>query len=328
MDSKYYVMGLTGAKKLTNKICELLGVEECNATIKHFADGEVIVKPNITVRNKCVTIVQSTSAPVNENLVELLVAIDALKRASAKEINVILPYYGYARQDRKSSGREPITSKMVAKLIETVGATRVSIVDIHSEQTQGFFEIPVDIIPMCLYLVNKKLRNSDLKNCTIVSPDYGSVKRARNVSEYFGIPLAILDKRRPQPNVAVIVNVLGDVKGRDCIMVDDMIDTAGTMIAASEVLKKNGAKSVTIIATHGLFSDPATEKLTKAINEGMINEVVVSDTIESVHNRKIPNLKVISVSKPLAEIVKLYNHESKYNSISKILQDQLLLNEK
>lgn len=319
MNSKnVYVIGLSGSKKLTNDVCKHLKIKQVPTLINRFADGEIIVRPKTPVRNRNVTVIQSTSAPVNENLMELLITIDSLKRSSAKSINVIIPYYGYARQDRKTASREPITSKLVANLLEKTGATRVSIIDIHSDQTQGFFEVPVDTIPAFYILAKEIFSKHSLKNLVIVSPDYGGVKRARKIAEKIGVDLVILDKRRPKQNVAEIVNVLGDVKGKDCIIADDMIDTGGTIIAASEILKEKGAKSILIIATHGIFSGNAIEKLTKAINDKIISDIYVTDSIESVYKAKIPRLHIVSLSKLVAEIIKIY-YSKEDGSISQLI---------
>jgi ribose-phosphate pyrophosphokinase len=312
------IIGLTGAKKITESVCKHLHTKPLPVTISHFADGEIMVRPEVPVRNQIITVIQSISQPVNENLMELLITIDALKRASAKAINVIITYYAYARQDRKTLGREPITSKLVAMLLEKTGATRVSIVDIHSEQTQGFFEIPVDMVRATSLTVCEAIKKVSTKNLVIVSPDYGGVKRSRSIAAMLNVPLAILDKRRPSPNHAEITNVLGDVRGKDCIISDDMIDTAGTIVAACRVLKANGARHITVTATHGIFSDPATERLDKAVQDGTISNIYVTNTIESVYNRDIANLHIIDIGKYLSEIIQVYYHNG--GSISKIYE--------
>jgi ribose-phosphate pyrophosphokinase len=304
------IMGLSGAKKITNSICEHLNVRQMPVTISHFADGEIMVKPEISVRYKAVTVIQSISKPVNENLMELLIAIDALKRASAKVINVVIPYFAYARQDRKTLGREPITSKLVATLLERAGVSRIAIVDIHSEQTQGFFDIPVDTLRASFITVREAINKIHCSNLVVVSPDYGGVKRARQIAATLNLPLAILDKRRPTPNHAEISNILGDVKNKNCLISDDMIDTAGTMVAACKVLKDHGAKSITIAATHGILSDPATERLSKAVKSGIISNIYLTNSIESVYIRKIPNLHVCDLGKYLSEIIKVYYSEN------------------
>ena len=314
---KNILIGLSGSKKLTNLIAKQLKTNQAKVLIKHFADGETLVRPEVPVRQKNVFIVQATSKPVNENIMELLIAIDACKRASAKTINIIIPYYGYARQDRKSLGREPITSKLVADLIVKAGATRVCIVDVHAEQIQGFFEIPVDTISASYMLMGAILTANAKKNTIIVSPDYGGVKRARRLNVEYNLPMAILDKRRPRPNVAEIVNVLGNVKNKNCIIIDDIIDTGGTIIAACGILKKHGAKKVIVGASHGVFSNDAVNKFNQAIKRKIIDQIFVSNTIDNVYNLKIRNLKIVDIAKFLAEIIQVYTLTSS-GSISKI----------
>lgn len=315
MDNKIKILGLSASKQLTKSICQSLGIEPFPVTISHFADGEILVRPDATVRSGTITIVQSLRPPVNENVMELLIAIDALKRASAKEINVVMPYYAYARQDRKTLGREPITSKLLASLLEAAGATRVAIVDIHSEQIQGFFNIPMDTLKVVYILVNEALKKIDKNNLVIVSPDYGGVKRARTVAARLNVPLAILDKRRPIPNQAEITNILGDVQGKDCLITDDIVDTAGTIVAACKVLKDKGAKSINIVVTHAIFSGPAVERITKAVNEGIVSNVYISNTIENEKVKEIPNLHVIDLGKYLSDVIKVYYDDG---SISKV----------
>lgn len=305
-DNKIYVIGLSNAKKITESICKSLKIKPINATISKFADGEIMVRPESSVRNRSITIVQSISKPVNENLMELLIAIDAVKRASAKDINVVITYYAYARQDRKTNGREPITSKLIARLLETAGATRVTVVDIHSDQTQGFFEIPFDNIKSSKMLVTEAIKKISKKNLVVVSPDYGGIKRSRNIANFLQISLAILDKRRPRPNEAEIMNVLGDVEGKDCLIVDDMVDTGGTIVAAAKLLKAKKAKTVTFVATHAILSDPATKNLTEAVKNNYLNNIYVSNTVSSVYERKIPSLHIVDIGPYLANIIKIY----------------------
>lgn len=301
------IIGLTGAKKITESICRHLKVKPLPIFISHFADGEILVKPEVGVRNKVVTVIQSLSKPVNERLMELLIAIDALKRASAKIINVIIPYYAYARQDRKTNGREPITSKLVANLIEKAGASRVTIIDIHSEQTQGFFEIPVDTLPSTFLTVREAIKKIKTNNLVVVSPDYGGVKRARSIANVLNCGLAILDKRRPRPNHAEIINILGNVENKDCLISDDMIDTGGTLVAACKVLKNKGAKSINVAITHGIMSYPATERIIEAINSKIISNFYLTNSIESVYDLKIPNLTIVDLGKYLSEIIEVYH---------------------
>lgn len=314
-----FIFGLTGAKNLTNEICKHLKCEPSPITISHFADGEIMVRPEISVRAKNITIIQSLAKPVNENLMELLIAIDSMKRASAYEINVIIPYFAYARQDRKTSGREPITSKLVASLIEKAGATRVAIVDIHSEQTQGFFEIPVDMLKATFITIKNAISDIDRSNLTIVSPDYGAVKRARSITKVLDVPLAILDKRRPRPNQAEISNVLGDVNGRVCIISDDMVDTGGTIIAACKTLKDKGAKSIILCATHAILSGPAVERLTNAVNEKIISKIYFTDSLSYANSLSIPNTTICSLGKYLAKVIEVYHTHT--GSISGVYEE-------
>lgn len=311
-----YVMGLSGAKKITESICKNLKIQPIKTFSSRFADGEIMVRPEQPVRNRSITVVQSLCKPVNEKIMELLIAIDSLKRASAKEINVIIPYYAYARQDRKTIGREPITSKLLASLLEKTGATRVAIVDVHSEQAQGFFDVPVDTLRATMLIIKEATKKIRLNNLTVVSPDYGGVKRARKIAMALNVPLAILDKRRPEPNKAEILNVLGDIKGRDCLIADDMIDTAGTIVAACKVLKSKGAKTINIVATHGILSGPAIERLTDAVGSKIISNIYLSNSIESVYECGIPNLHIVDLGQYLAKVIEVYYSEN--GSISKI----------
>jgi ribose-phosphate pyrophosphokinase len=310
------IIGLTGAKKITESICKYLKVKSFPISISHFADGEILVKPEEGVRNKVVTIIQSLSKPVNEHLMELLIAIDAIKRASAKTINVILPYYAYARQDRKTNGREPITSKLVANLIEKAGASRVTIIDVHSEQTQGFFEVPVDTLPSTFLTVREATKDIKTDNLVVVSPDYGGVKRARSIANVLNCGLAILDKRRPRPNQAEIINILGDVENKDCLISDDMIDTGGTLVAACKVLRNKKAKSIRVAITHGIMSHPATERINEAMRNKVISHLYLTNSIESVYDLKIPNLTIVDLGKYLSEIIEIYHAHT--GSVSKI----------
>lgn len=315
------LIGLTASKKLTKSISKCLDIPETQLTISHFADGETMVRSEEPLRNRHIMVVQSTSKPVNENVMELLIAIDSFKRASAKSINIIIPYYGYARQDRKTSGREPITSKLVAKLLESAGATRVAILDVHSEQAQGFFDIPMDTLPS-LYLVMKEvLKTCDIKNTVIVSPDYGGVKRARKIGESYKMPIAILDKRRPKVNCAEIVNILGDVKDKNCIIFDDIIDTGGTIIAACRALRANGAKKIIVAATHGLFSRDAKDNLNKAVEDGVISKIYVTNSIEGVYDIGIKNLHIIDLAAYLSKVIKIYMGNGG-DSISKMYEKE------
>lgn len=309
--------GLTKGKYLTDEIAKILGIEASIIVSSTFADGEILVKGGTSVRNKDVVLIQSTSAPVNDSLMELLIAIDMLKRASAKSINVIIPYYGYARQDRKSSGREPISAKLVANMISNAGASRVILMDIHSEQIQGFFDIPVDTLKASSILLRNIIKKKDLDNVVIVSPDYGSVKRAREIAKKISVPIAIIDKRRPAPNQVEVQNVLGDVESKNCIIIDDMIDTGGTIIAACEMLKKKNAKSITVMSTHGLFSNNAIQKFKKAIHEGLISDLYITNSIQENNDLQEEHIHVINIADFFADVIVAHFTSNSVGSVYK-----------
>lgn len=304
-NSDVLIFSLSNSKQIAQKIANHLNVELQPIRIDKFADGEMIVSPKIPVRGKRVVLIQSTSKPVNDSLMELLIAIDSMKRASAKAINVIIPYYGYARQDRKAKPREPITSRLVAKMIESAGATNVLTWDIHSLQTQGFFDISFDSLEAVWILMKKYVENfQDTSNVAIVSPDYGCVKRAREIAMATGAGLAIVDKRRSGKNEVEINNVLGEVAGLDCVIVDDMIDTGGTILGAAKIVKERGSKSITILATHGLFNNNAVEKFKEALANKIIDKVIISDTIEQ--KEIFDGLEIVSVSEAIAKCISIY----------------------
>ena len=315
--SNKIVFALSASKKLGELVAKKLGCKLGSIDIKHFADGETMVKSNVSIRNKDLYVIQSTSRPVNENLMELLIALDSFKRASAKSISVITPYFGYSRQDRKTDSREPITCKLASKLIEAAGATRLTVCDLHADQTQGFFEIPVDTVSGTYALLKAIKNNHSFKNSVIVSPDYGSVKRARKLSKITGLPIAILDKRRPAPNVAEIANVLGDVKGKRCLIIDDMIDTGGTLVAACKVLKQKGATHIVCAATHGLFSKDAADRFNKALTDKTINHLYVTNSLDSVYESGIKKIEIVDLSSLIAELIKIYEGEG-YETITKL----------
>lgn len=283
--------------QLAQDICDYLGTSIVSAEITRFEDGEIGVNIDETVRGADVFVVQPTSPPVNENLMELLVLIDALRRASARRITAVVPYYGYARQDRKASPRDPITAKLVANLITTAGARRLLSVDLHAPQIQGFFDIPVDHLYAAPIMVDY-FKEKNLENTIAVAPDVGAVKRVRAFAESLDIPLAIVDKRRPRANVAEVKNVIGDVNGKHVILLDDIIDTAGTITEAAKVLKEKGARDVYVCASHGLFSGPAIERLKTA----PISEIIITDTIPQ-KDHGLENLKVLSVAPLLGEAI-------------------------
>ena len=322
MNEDIKVFCLSGSQDLANEICSHLGIEPGKISVNHFADGETLVEFGESVRGKQVYFVQSTYKPVNERIMELLVAIDAAKRASASEIQCIIPYYGYARQDRKAKPRQPITARLVADLLEAAGANRVITIDLHASQIQGFFSFPADdltSIPMMgRYFLNKGL---DMENVVVVSPDHGGATRARNLANILDTSIAIVDKRRPRPNVCEAQSVIGDVDGKDCIVVDDICDTAGSLVAACDILKRFGAKDIYVCLAHGVFSGPAIERL----ENSCIKEVVCTNSIPLDEEKKAQTTKIkqlsiglmlsklilaISSHKPVSEIYRLFeDHE-------------------
>lgn len=283
--------------QLAQDLCDYLGTELINADVTRFKDGEIGVRTHETVRGADVFVIQPTSPPVNENLMELLIIIDALRRASARRITAVIPYYGYARQDRKASPRDPITSKLVANLLTEAGARRVLSIDFHAPQIQGFFDIPVDHLYASPIMVDY-FKNMDQSDLIAVAPDVGSVKRVRSFAESLDIPMAIIDKRRPKPNVAEVMNVIGEVDGKNVILLDDIIDTAGTITAAAKVLKEKGAKDVYACGTHALFSGPAVERLKNA----PISKIIVTNTIAQKEH-DLDNLEVLSVAPLVGEAI-------------------------
>ena len=258
--SDYKVFAGNAHTELAEEITSIMGKPLGKATVTKFSDGEISVNLWETVRGVDVYIIQPTCGPVNDNLMELLIMMDSMKRASAGRINAVIPYYGYARQDRKAKARDPITAKLVANLLVAAGADRVLTMDLHANQIQGYFDIPVDHL-VGMPIIAKYFKEKNLEDVCIVSPDHGSVTRARNMAEYFNCPIAIVDKRRPEPNKSEIMNIIGDIKGKNCIILDDMIDTAGTITNAANVIKEMGAKNVYAGATHGVLSGPALERI-------------------------------------------------------------------
>ena len=288
--------------ELAKAIAAKLGVELGDAKVLNFSDGEIGVNINETVRGQDVFIVQSTSYPVNDHLMELLIMIDACKRASAGRITAVMPYYGYARQDRKAKARDPISAKLVADLIAKAGADRVLTMDLHAAQIQGFFDIPVDHllgVPILAPYFNEKFAGNK-EDVVVVSPDLGSVTRARNFATRLDVPLAIVDKRRPKANECEVMNIIGDIKDKICIIVDDMVDTAGTLCNGAAALKERGAREVYACATHGVLSGPAIER----IQNSVFDELVILDTICQPEEKKIDKLKFLTVSDVFAEAIK------------------------
>ena len=296
---------------LTREICTHLSVPLAKATVKTFSDGEIMVEINENVRGRDVFVVQSTCQPANENLIELLVMIDALKRASAARITAVIPYFGYARQDRKVAPRTPITSKLVADLITTAGAHRVLCVDLHAGQIQGFFNIPVDHLyaaPVVLEDIKARFPG----DLVVVSPDAGGTERARAFAKRLNAGLAIIDKRRSAANVSEVMHIIGDVDGRTCIVVDDMIDTAGTLCQAAAALKAHGAGDVYATATHAVLSGPALER----INESCLKEVLVCNTIPTEEKTKeCSRLRIVSVANLLAESIRRIHGDESVSSL-------------
>lgn len=290
---------------LAQAICKDLGIELGELTISQFADGEIGVRIEETVRGKDVYFIQSTSKPVNEHLMEALIVIDALKRASAHTINFVCPYYGYARQDRKNRGREPITAKLVADLIESAGANRVIAVDLHAAQIQGYFDVPLDhfaAAPILAEYFKDKVADAD-GQFVVVSPDLGGVTRARKLADLLDTPIAIIEKNRPRPNESEVMNIIGKVEGQNCIIIDDMIDTAGTITNAADALIERGAKDVYICATHGLFSRNAIER----IENSKVKECIVTDTIHLEESKKSPKIKIMSIHELISEAIRRIN---------------------
>jgi ribose-phosphate pyrophosphokinase len=286
---------------LAQQIASHLGIELGQASVGRFSDGEVTVEIRQNVRARDVFVVQPTCAPTNENLMELLIMVDALKRASARRITAVMPYFGYARQDRRPrSTRVPISAKVVANLLETVGVERVLTMDLHADQIQGFFDIPVDNIYASPVLLSD-LKSKSYPSLVVISPDVGGVVRARALAKQLGCDLAIIDKRRPTVNVSEVMHVIGEIEGRNCVIMDDMIDTAGTLVKAAEVLKQRGARSVYAYCTHPVFSGPAVER----IRASQIDEVVVTDTIPlNGIARACPKIRQLSVAFLFAETIR------------------------
>lgn len=293
------VLHCNANKELAKDIAFNLGIPVGDAQVSTFSNGEINVSINESIRGADVFVVQSTCAPVNDNLMELLIMIDALKRASAGRINAVIPFYGYARQDRKSKSREPITAKLVANLITSAGADRVITMDLHAHQIQGFFDIPVDHLYAAPLIVNYFI-NKKLDDIVVVSPDVGGVTRARYLAAKLDAPLAIIDKRRPRPNVSEVMNVIGDINGKDCIIIDDIVDTAGSVVNAAKVLMNMGAKDVYVACTHPVLSGPAFER----IQESVIKELIVTNTIPLPVGKPVDKIKVLSVAPLFAEAIK------------------------
>ncbi|MDQ0247597.1 ribose-phosphate pyrophosphokinase [Bacillus fengqiuensis] len=297
-DENLKVFSLNSNAGLAEEIAKVIGVQLGQCSVMRFSDGEIQINIEESIRGCDVFVIQSTSAPVNEHIMELLIMIDALKRASAKTISIVMPYYGYARQDRKARAREPITAKLVANLLETAGANRVITLDLHAPQIQGFFDIPIDHL-VGVPILGEYFKSKNLEDIVVVSPDHGGVTRARKLAERLKAPIAIIDKRRPRPNVAEVMNIVGNIEGKTAILIDDMIDTAGTITLAANALVENGATDVYACCTHPVLSGPAIER----IQNSRIKELVVTNSISLPEEKKIEKLIQLSVAPLIGEAI-------------------------
>ena len=304
--SEYKIFTGNSHPQLAEEISSVMGKPLGKSEVKKFSDGEIAVNLYETVRGVDCYIIQSTNDPVNDNLMEILIMIDAMKRASAGRINAVIPYYGYARQDRKAKARDPITAKLVADILVAAGADRVLTMDLHAAQIQGYFNIPVDHLLGMPVLVDY-WKDKNIEDLVVVSPDHGSVTRARNLAQPLNCPIAIVDKRRPEPNKSEIMNIIGDIEGKNCIIVDDMIDTAGTICNAGQALIDLGAKSVSACATHAVLSGPALERL----EASPFDEVVFLNTIPIPEEKRLNKFKILSVAPLFAEaMLRIHNNDS------------------
>ncbi|ASF37675.1 ribose-phosphate pyrophosphokinase [Halobacillus halophilus] len=305
-DSKLKVFSLNSNPELAKEIAENIGVELGKCTVTSFSDGEIQINIEESIRGCDVYIVQSTSEPVNEHIMELLIMIDALKRASARTINIVMPYYGYARQDRKARAREPITAKLVADLLETAGASRVLMLDLHAPQIQGFFNLPIDHL-VGVPILSDYFEKKNFEDVVIVSPDHGGVTRARKMADRLKAPIAIIDKRRPRPNVSEVMNIVGNIEGKTAIIIDDIIDTAGTITLAANALVENGATEVYACCTHPVLSGPAIER----IDRSKIKELVVTNTIPLGEDKASDKITELSVAGLISEaIIRVHERQS------------------
>lgn len=300
----------TSNPPLAQAICQQIGMPQGEIFIQRFSDDEIFLQFKETIRGLDAFIIQSTSAPANDNLMELLIAIDAAKRASARHICAVIPYFGYARQDRKSAGRTPISAKLIADMLTTAGATRVLTMDLHAAQIQGFFNIPVDNIyaaPIFIRDIQKNMEDNG-EEVIVVSPDVGGVVRARALAKRLHVDIAIVDKRRPAPNVAKVMNIIGEIEGKHCVLIDDIVDTAGTLCGAVEALMERGAKRVTAYATHGVLSGPAAERL----QESGLHELVITDSIRQPQKiLDTGKVRILSIAPLMAETIsRIYDARS------------------
>ena len=301
-------------KPLSKSIAKYLKSKLVNSSIRNFSDGEIYVEINENIRGNSIFLIQSVSSPANDNLMELLLCIDALKRSSAKNITAVIPYFGYARQDRKVAPRTSISAKLVSNLITKAGADRVVTVDLHAGQIQGFFDIPVDNLfatPIFARHVKKKIKS---KNLICVAPDVGGTERARALGKILNVGLAIVDKRRPKPGQSQVMNIIGDVKGKTCILVDDIIDSGGTIVNAAKALKDRGAKEVYVYITHGVLSGEAVKK----IKNSLIKNLVITDTIDNMSRVKdAKNIEVLSISSLMGEAIKRISNSTSVSDLFK-----------
>ncbi|MBY7141607.1 ribose-phosphate diphosphokinase [Virgibacillus sp. NKC19-3] len=305
-DPSLKVFTLNSNRQLAEEIAEHIGTTLGECTVKHFSDGEIQINIEESVRGHDVYVVQSTSAPVNQHMMELLIMIDALKRASASSINIVMPYYGYARQDRKARAREPITAKLVADLFETAGADRVITLDLHAPQIQGFFDIPIDHL-QGVPILAEYFKEKNFEDVIVVSPDHGGVTRARKMADRLKAPIGIIDKRRPRPNVAEVMNIVGNIEGKTAILIDDIIDTAGTMTLAANALVENGAKEVYACSTHPVLSSPAIDR----IDNSQLKELIVTNSIPLPEEKRSAKIKELSVAPLISEaIVRVHELQS------------------
>lgn len=307
--SEFKIFAGNSNKELAEEIAAIMGKPLGKSTVSKFSDGEVAVSLWESVRGEDIYIIQSTCNPVNDNLMELLIMVDAMKRASAARINAVIPYYGYARQDRKAKPRDPITAKLTADLLSVAGVDRVITMDLHASQIQGYFDIPVDHLkgmPILAKYIKELVKNGKIDNdVVVVSPDLGSVTRTRTLSNILDCPVAIVDKRRPKPNVSEIMNIIGDIEGKTAILVDDMIDTAGTITNAANAIKKLGAKEVYACATHPVLSGPAIQR----IQDSEIKQMILLNTIPVPPEKRIEKMKILSVAPLFAEtMMRVFNN--------------------
>lgn len=308
-DKSLKVFSLNSNRKLAEEIASHIGTPLGKCTVSTFSDGEIQINIEESIRGCDVYVVQSTCSPVNDHIMELLIMIDALKRASARSINIVMPYYGYARQDRKARSREPITAKLVANLLETAGATRVITLDLHAPQIQGFFDMPIDHLQGVPILADY-FEKMNLEDIVVVSPDHGGVTRARKMADRLKAPIGIIDKRRPRPNVAEVMNIVGNIEGKTAILIDDIIDTAGTITLAANALVENGAKEVYACCTHPVLSGPAIER----IDNSKIKELVITNSIPLAEEKSIDKITTLSVAPLIGEAI-MRVHERKSVSI-------------